>query len=1263
MGKASISISISSAFNSVAIDKAASSLSKLSSSLSRAEKMTAASAMSSTRDLARWGQQAEELGSKWQAAGRKMADVGDSLTKAVTVPMVAVGAYASKMAIDFDTSMANLRKVSDMTQEELEGFAQSALELSKVQPVDASTILNVEALGKQLGVSQGSLEKFATTVTGLDIATNMDAETAGTELARFANIVGMTEDKFENYGSVLVNIGNTMATTESEVSQMAQRFASAGSQAGLTEAEILAMSGAMSSLGIKAEMGGSALSQVFVNISKQVANGGSKLEAFASAAGMSADEFAAAWRGNAADAFNELIEGIGRASAAGTDMNVIMADLGITQIRQSDVMRRLAGSTEAVTGKTSVLGSALAESRKAWEENTALQAEVDQRNESMASRLQVLKNRVDAIAITVGRPLVEALIDATDALSPVIDAVAKAAQAFADMDEEGQRNALMWAAVAAGAGPALSVLGRGAQLFGSIAKGADSAAEKLAVYGDAMSTADGNQLRTYASAKSLSSQMGITRNAAVKAAGGVENYMSAWDGMNLAAGRVKKSEAEIVKLMGQAQTATGKSRESIIERGDALFAQIQTEKKAYESNAKLVAGWSGSAKEAEKAAYGVKSLGTSYNKVAKQLETGAVNSKTASKAFAAMKSESEKASSTFSSKFSPALQTFGQKAKSAGLMALDLGKNIASMALQGAAIAAVTVAIGAIASEIAEADRQQRLMAEATKSATDVMASASGASKGYAESLADLSGSGEDALQSIVDVNNEVKDTFSSVSSQSGVLDAYVSTIAELGNQSQLTSYEHEKLENAVSEYNKITGDSIGLVDEQSGMLRDQSGAIIENTDLIKENAAEWKRNAEQKAYQEVAAKYLEKQVEAQGKYEEAVYRVTEARRLQHEAEERYKASGYTDDEAADAAYRYATEASNAENELNKLAAASESAAEKARIFSDAASLMENTGVSEALAASEQSVTSFATALADTGITVQEFSALNDEQMAALAQAYDGSSASIRSALDGMGVKLSQTGSSAKLSCAEITASLGKISPEASIAATKSGVSMDLLASKLNMAGATSENMEVVSSAAFAGMLESCGGDVDRLVAKIMGYNDTKLQDKSAKADVNTTSLDYAIGAVDRWNSKSLGDKWASMTVQQKYTSLHVPRAAGGIRTHTDGGIRYHARGSIVNAPGTGYPLDMVGEAGAEAIVPLTNKRYAMPFVRMIADETVKRAVRSASEQQGAVQNIDSRSYTVNIDGARIESSSPRALEAIRVLFDEYNITNGMGVA
>ena len=72
---------------------------------------------------------------------------------------------------------------------------------------------------------------FSEVVSGLDIATNMDAETAATEMAQFANITRMSHDEVENYGSAIVGLGNNFATTEAEISSMAMRIAAAGTQA------------------------------------------------------------------------------------------------------------------------------------------------------------------------------------------------------------------------------------------------------------------------------------------------------------------------------------------------------------------------------------------------------------------------------------------------------------------------------------------------------------------------------------------------------------------------------------------------------------------------------------------------------------------------------------------------------------------------------------------------------------------------------------------------------------------------------------------------------------------------------------------------------------------------------------------------------------------------------------------------------------------------------------------------------------------------
>ncbi len=246
MGKASITIAVNAKWNGKQLDNAEKALRRLTT-------LSAANSKSTTADLAKQGGAWAELGGKIYNAGVKTEKVGKMLTRSVTVPLVTMGVYAGKTAIQFDTAMANVRKTTNMSSEEIEKLARSAQNLSTKQPVTAETLLNIEALGAQLGVAHDRLESFAEVTSGLDIATNMNFETAGKQMAQFANITRMSQDQFKNYGSTIVDLGNHLATTEADISNMALRLAGAGTAAKFSQADILGMSGAMSSLGIKAE--------------------------------------------------------------------------------------------------------------------------------------------------------------------------------------------------------------------------------------------------------------------------------------------------------------------------------------------------------------------------------------------------------------------------------------------------------------------------------------------------------------------------------------------------------------------------------------------------------------------------------------------------------------------------------------------------------------------------------------------------------------------------------------------------------------------------------------------------------------------------------------------------------------------------------------------------------------------------------------------------------------------------------------------------
>lgn len=402
--------------------------------------------------LGRMGTALTNFGDRYQTLGSTLQNAGQTLTSTVTPALLGIGGAAIVAATNIDTSLTNVRKTVDGTEQQYEQLKDAAIEFSKTNAVSASQILDIQALGAQLGFSIDELQEFGEVVSGLDIATNMDAETAATNLAQFANITRMSHDEISNYASAIVGLGNNFATTESDISNMAMRIASAGTQAGMSQADILGLSTALSSLGMEAEAGGSAISTIITNIDKAVATNSDSLGTWAETAGMSAQQFAEAWKSDPVEALADVLSGMQEATEEGGNMATMLEELGITELRQSDAMRRMAGNADLVS-------EAVATANSEWEKNTALGTEVENRNDSLAAKFEMLKNRVLAVAEDIGGALADALFAAIDAMEPLFQGIENGAKAFSNMSTQQQAAIIQAVALVAALGPLLNILG------------------------------------------------------------------------------------------------------------------------------------------------------------------------------------------------------------------------------------------------------------------------------------------------------------------------------------------------------------------------------------------------------------------------------------------------------------------------------------------------------------------------------------------------------------------------------------------------------------------------------------------------------------------------------------------------------------------------------------------------------------------------------------------------------------------------------------
>ena len=288
-------------------------------------------------------------------------------------------------------------------------------------PASTTEIAAVAEAAGQLGIQKDALLDFTRVMTMLGTATNMTAEDAATALARFANITGMSADNYDRLGAVIVDLGNNFATTESEITQMGTRLASGGKLAGLTEPQIMALAAAMSSVGIEAEAGGTAMTQTLNAIEKAVATGEDSLQSFADVAGMSADSFAEMWNTDALGALTAFIRGLGNLDEQGESAVLVLEDLGLTGIRQSNMLKSLALAADQ-------MDSAVQTANTAWDENIALTNEANKRYATTQSKLDMMQNAYNNLKVAVGDAFTPALRDAYDAGTDVLNVLGEFVQ-------------------------------------------------------------------------------------------------------------------------------------------------------------------------------------------------------------------------------------------------------------------------------------------------------------------------------------------------------------------------------------------------------------------------------------------------------------------------------------------------------------------------------------------------------------------------------------------------------------------------------------------------------------------------------------------------------------------------------------------------------------------------------------------------------------------------------------------------------------------
>lgn len=223
------------------------------------------------RQSSRWNalsQRLETVGNGFRKVGDKMSSIGKGLTMKLTTPLVAIGAIASKVGMDFEAEMDKVQAISGATGENFKKLKAKAEEMgSKTKFSATESAQGLEYMAMAGWKTQDMLE-------GLPPILNL-AIASGEELGTTSDIVTDALTAFRlkakdagMFSDVLAAASSNANTNVSMMGQTFQYAAPVAGALGYSVKDTAIAIGLMANAGIKAEKSGTALRGGLTNLVK-----------------------------------------------------------------------------------------------------------------------------------------------------------------------------------------------------------------------------------------------------------------------------------------------------------------------------------------------------------------------------------------------------------------------------------------------------------------------------------------------------------------------------------------------------------------------------------------------------------------------------------------------------------------------------------------------------------------------------------------------------------------------------------------------------------------------------------------------------------------------------------------------------------------------------------------------------------------------------------------------------------------------------------
>lgn len=332
---------------------------------------------------------------------------------AMGVTILGAIAGATKQAIDFEKSMADVRKVVDEL-ESPKAFLQmqdEILDLSTKIPLAATEIADIVAQAGQSGISRSELTQFASDAAKIGVAWDLSGKEAGKTLAVWRTAFGLTQKEVVELADKVNYLGNTGPANAASISQVVTELGGVAKSAHVASADVAALASTIIGVGINGDVAKTGIKNLFSGLTSATSG---RQEAVARAIGWSPDALA---KGMVKD-------------ARGTIIKVLAAVNKLPEWKKPRAMEFLFGkeSAEAIVPLMTNLDTLRKNFDKVSDRQQyggAAAKEYATAADTAAADLAILKNQVSQISVEIGREFLPIVRDATQELMPLLKSLSQ----------------------------------------------------------------------------------------------------------------------------------------------------------------------------------------------------------------------------------------------------------------------------------------------------------------------------------------------------------------------------------------------------------------------------------------------------------------------------------------------------------------------------------------------------------------------------------------------------------------------------------------------------------------------------------------------------------------------------------------------------------------------------------------------------------------------------------------------------------------------